>query len=430
PKTFNLQKVDFGAVRDPQKPYNPDAINFGPRAGFAWTIDEKANTVIRGGVGVLFSPQLPAAVRQSAADPRVPFRVQWNRTDVDRLGLKWPMYNGDLRDVLIKDTGGALSYFSLFDANLKNPYTVQTMISVERAVGRTFMFEAGYVRTDGRDFPLQRWLAQIFDRQTGARPTGWNLGNPGGYWGDSGQNMEYNALPTSIRKRVSHGVQLGLNYTLSKGTSTQGGDIQAYYQAGLLGTSNIQNFFDPEADRAANSGDARHRLTADVIYDIPRFRNGNRMLAHALGGWQISSIFRSRSGLPLLISQASGINNSRPDYAGGEAVLSNFRDTLQYLNKSAFVQVPTSSVTQATIRPGNVKPDQFRGMASWTVDMALAKNFKITESKNLQIRADAFNALNHVNFNDPGTDILSATFGKITSAASARTGQLGARFIF
>ena len=57
--------------------------------------------------------------------------MQWNKTDVDRLGLKWPMYNADLRQIVIKDSGGAPSFFSIFDVNLKNPYTVQSMISVE-----------------------------------------------------------------------------------------------------------------------------------------------------------------------------------------------------------------------------------------------------------------------------------------------------------
>ena len=430
PTSFSPERMTFGALRDPQKPYNPDAVNFGPRAGFAWTIDEKGDTMIRGGSGVLFSPQLPAAVRQSAAHPQVPFRVQWNKTDVDRLGLRWPMYNADLRDVVIKEAGGAASYFSIFDVNIKNPYTIQTMISVERAIGRDFMVEVGYIRTDGRDFPLQRWFSQVFDRQTGSRPAGWNLGNAGGYYVDSGQTMKYNGLQTSVRKRFSHSVQFDFHYTLSKGDSTQGGDIQAYYQAGLLGSSNIQNFFNPEADRTPNTGDNRHRATADVIYDIPWFKNGKGILPHTIGGWQISSIFRARSGNPMNIYQASGIQNSRPDYNGGDPVLSDWRNTLQYFNKAAFASVPTSPMTQATLRPGNLSPFLLRGPASWVVDMAIAKNFRITETKRLQIRADAFNVFNHVNYNDPDNGSLNATFGKILGAGLARIGQIGARFTF
>src|SRR5438093_11762327 len=164
---------------------------------------------------------------------------------------------------------------------------------------REFMIEAGYLRTDGRDFPLQRWFSQIFDRQTGARPAGWNLGNPGGYYVDSGQTMKYNGLQTSVRKRLSHNVQFDFHYTLSSGDSTQGGHIQAYYQAGLLGSSNIQDFFNPEADRTPNTGDNRHRVSADIIYSFPSFktsRTGRGILPHTIGGWQISSIFRSRSG--------------------------------------------------------------------------------------------------------------------------------------
>src|SRR6058998_2580978 len=54
-----------------------------------------------------------------------------------------------------------------------------------------------------------------------------------------------------------------------------------------------------------------------------------------------------------------------------------------------------------------------RGPATWVVDIALAKNFRITESKRLQIRADAFNAFNHVNYMDPDNGSLSATFGRL-----------------
>ena len=62
-------------------PYEPDSFNVGPRLGFAWTVDDSNSTVVRGGVGYLFSPHLPATVRQSVADPYVGFRVIWNRTE-------------------------------------------------------------------------------------------------------------------------------------------------------------------------------------------------------------------------------------------------------------------------------------------------------------------------------------------------------------
>jgi hypothetical protein len=60
----------------------------------------------------------------------------------------------------------------------------------------------------------------------------------------------------------------------------------------------------------------------------------------------------------------------------------------------------------------------------------MAKNFHITESMRLQVLVEAFNALNHVNLNNPNVNILSPEFGRITSAAGARTGEIGARFSF
>jgi hypothetical protein len=65
----DLRKMDFGAPLDPLRPYEPDGwVNLGPRAGFAWTIDGARDTVLRGGVGVLYSPQMPAVVRTFMAE--------------------------------------------------------------------------------------------------------------------------------------------------------------------------------------------------------------------------------------------------------------------------------------------------------------------------------------------------------------------------
>jgi len=429
----DLRQMDFGAIRDPLRPYEPDRMNFGPRVGFAWTLDPAGNTVLRGGTGILYSPHLPATVRQSAGNPLVPFRTTWGRTDAAARGLIWPMYTIDLRQVALSDGGGKPAVFSIFDTNLPNPYTIQTMLSMQRALSSSMIAEIGYVRTDGRDFPLQRFLSMVIDRQTGARPAAWTLGSPGGYYVDSSQTMAYNALQTSLRKRLSNDLQWEVNYTLSKGTATQGGDLQAYYLATEVG--NIQDFFDPEADRTVVNGDIRHRATADVIYQLPSLKSRAAALAHILGGWQISSIVSARGGTPLLITQPSGIANSRPDYVPGvDPILSDWRETNVYLNRSAFAPVPTSAVTTATLRPGNLKPDLVRLPGSWTMDVTLAKNVTLRGSTRLQFRADAFNVLNRVNLSTPNTNIntniVSPDFGRITSAAPARTGQIGVRLTF
>ena len=176
--------------------------------------------------------------------------------------------------------------------------------------------------------------------------------------------------------------------------------------------------------------DARHRFAGDVIYEIPWLEEGNGILHHTLGGWQLAGIFSARSGTALVITQPSGMLYSRPDYVGGDPVLRDWKSTLRYLNPASFALVPTSALTTATLRPGTAGLDLVRGPASWTIDLSLAKNFRLTESMRLQIRLDAFNALNHVNFNNPVPNMLSPEFGQITSAGNPRAVQIGARFSF
>lgn len=423
----NLRALDFGALRDPSRPYDPDGwVNLGPRAGFAWSINDNSDMVVRGGIGVLYTPHMPAVVRQGAAHPLVPFRVSWSRTEAAERGLTWPAYNDDLRAVVEREAGGNPFIFSAIDPDLQNPYSVQTMLNFQRALTPSLMAEAGYVRVDGRKFIQHRLFSLAMDRETGARPNP-ALGAPGGYYVDNGQTSEYNALQTSIRKRFSNNFSFDVHYTLSKGTATQGGDVGAYYQGD---TENFtQDFWNPEADRGPTVGDARHRVTADVIYHLPFFKQRHQLLRNTLGGWEVSAIFAARSGERLFITQPSGIPNSRPDFVGGNPVLSDWRSTRLYLDRDSFALVPTSPVTRATLRPGTVRPDQVRGSGTWIVDVTLAKSFHLGQRR-LQLRADMFNALNRVNYGSPNTNILSPLFGEIRSAGSARVIQLGARLTF
>jgi hypothetical protein len=423
----DLRLMNFGAPRAPDDIYNPDWFNPGPRAGFAWTLDDSGATVIRGGTGVLFSPIMLALIQNNVADPLIGAATTYNRTELAARGLKWGAYAEDIQNTVRRDRAGSKAIYSLIDPDLKAPYTIQTMINLQRSLGKAWMAEAGYIRTDGRNFPLSRPLANAFDRQTGLRPNP-ALGTASGVYLTSEQTMVYNALQTSIRRRFASDLGLGFHYTYSRGYAEQGGSLASNFVNSDYFVT--QDFFDPFFDRNPLSQEARSRIAVDALYQIPDFGRGQRWLSQAVGGWQLSGIVFARTGVPLRVTQPSGISNSRPDLIGDHPVLENYRDTLLYLDRSQFGLVATSPVTQATLRPGTANPGQIRGPANWTVNLSLTKGFTVTRNVRLDVRMDAFNAFNHVNYNNPTTSIASPDFGRILGSGDARTAQIGARLSF
>jgi hypothetical protein len=421
----DIRLMDFGAPRPPDKIYNPDWVNIGPRAGFAWTVDEDSDTVVRGGSGVLFSPIMLALIQNNVADPEIGAAVQFNRTELAARNVRWGNYAFEIQDSVRQERAGRKAVFSLIDPNLRAPYSVQTMLNVQRSLGGAWMAEAGYLRTDGRNFPLSRPLVTAFDRQTGARPNP-ALGALSGVYITSEQTMVYNALQSSVRRRFSDDLGLAFHYTYSRGYAEQGGSLASNFVNSDYFVT--QDYFDPFFDRNPLSQEARHRVTFDALYQIPSFSRG--WIAHALGGWQLSAIVQARSGVPLRVTQPSGISQSRPDLIGDDAVLDNYRDTLLYLDRSQFALVPTSPITGATLRPGTANPGDIRGPGNWIVNASLVKGFRLSDQVRLDVRLDAFNALNRVNYNNPNTNITSPDFGKLLSSQQPRTAQLGARLSF
>jgi hypothetical protein len=421
----DIRLMDFGAPRPAEEIYNPDWFNIGPRAGFAWTIDEDSETVVRGGTGVLFSPIMLALIQNNVADPEIGAAVTFNRTELAARGLVWGAYADQIQDIVRRDRAGQKAIYSLIDPDLRAPYTIQSMFNVQRSLGGAWMAEASYLRTDGRNFPLSRPLAVAFDRQTGARPNP-ALGTPSGVYVTSEQTMVYNALQSSVRRRFSNDVGVAVHYTYSRGYAEQGGSLASNFVNSDYFVT--QDFFDPFFDRNPLSQEARHRLSLDALYQIPSFSSG--WASHVLGGWQISGIVQARSGVPLRVTQPSGISNSRPDLIGDDPVLDDYRDTRLYLDRSQFAAVPTSPITGATLRPGNANPGSIRGPGSWIVNASLVKGFRLRNDMRLEVRMDAFNAFNRVNYNNPNTNITSPDFGRLLGSQSPRTAQLGARLSF
>ncbi|MBM3755452.1 MAG: TonB-dependent receptor [Acidobacteria bacterium] len=434
-------RFDFGAARDPNNPYNHDTwANLGPRLGFAYNPDGKSKTVIRGGAGILFSPQMPGAMRQAVAHPIVPFRVSWSLAEARTLGLKFPAYTDDMRGIVerLNSQTGARFPFSAFNPGLENPYSMHFQLNIQRALSSTLVFETSYVGVRGVKFLLHRRV-NLPNRLTGIRP------NPsvvfgGPYYVDQSQQTVYNAWQSTIRKRLTKNLAFDAHYTWGKGLGVTGGDIGAYY--GSDPAINLQEFNNLGLDRGPNSGDARQRLLADWIYNLPRFEGMNKFARTALGGWEVAGIFNTRTGEPITLTQPCASNyHCRPDHNGNGVnpynanweqasttrCVAGGRCSLLYLNRSAFVAVPTDPTTRIAVRAGNVANGYLRNPLTWNVDVALSKNFRIGERMNLQVRADMFNTLNHVNYNGPTSDITSATFGEINGAGGMRVAQFNTR---
>jgi hypothetical protein len=425
----DIRKMDFGALRDPHDVVEPDLMNLAPRFGFAWTVDQAAKTVVRGGAGIFTTSHLLAQFQNAIAPAYSPVRQGWNATEIAARGVKWPMYPEETNAIAIRDQAGRKTQYYMFQNDIKAPETVQATIDVQHQVGRKVMISAGYVHTDGKNFPIVRNFANAFIRETGARPN--PLVTPGGWYITSTQTMKYNAFETTFKTNHMAGLETSLHYTLSTGRAQQGGSLVGNFNSSLGDAYfQTQDFFDPDVDMAPLSDQSRHRVIGSAIYEVPWFADRKDLLGGILGGWQISGVVSFRSGEPLRILQPSGIGNSRPDYNGKNQVFEDWRDTLQYLDRAAYDLVPTYPISGATVRPGTQNPGQLEAPGRRRVDLTIAKSFTLRGQVRLQVRAESFNAFNWRQYNDPVNTITAGNFGRITSVAAPRTGQVGLRLTF
>jgi outer membrane receptor protein involved in Fe transport len=414
----------FGPVRDPKDPYDSDGwVNLAPRLGFSYDPTGKGKTTIRGGYGVMFSPPAPGVFSGAVGGKYLPFRATLSRQEGITYGFHFPLYNDSIAPILIQQQ--RVRPTIVIDPHLQTPYVLSSYFGVQHALTSSLVLETAYVGNRGVKFPMNRTY-NFPNRVTGIRP------NPDlvqGYYVDNSQTSWYHSWQTSLRQRFSRNLTFAVNYTWGKQLSTDSGDIGAYYQ----NNANVraQDFFDLRREWGPADGDVTHYFSANWVYELPGLNSlSNPFVRQAIGGWQVSGVFSAATGQPLVITQGGGEDISRPDYVGGDAVNSNYTETLQYLNKSAFAAVPISSASGLPIRPGTLGRSAVRGPGYWSLDFSLGKNFRMTEKVEFQVRADAFNAFNHTNLSSFATNLYSSAFGRFTNTRGARVIQLNARLSF
>ena len=413
-----------GPIRPEDNAYESDGINFGPRFGFAYNVGGKGKTVLRGGTGYIFSPQVIGNMWNLVGAQYVPKRILFSRQEAISLGLKYPMYNDDLRKVAEKQGAaeGFTNIFGLINPHIRSPYTQHYTFGIQRELTKDLALETALVGVRGTKFPMWRPLNEP-DRVTGIRP------NPklrATYYLDESATVSYVSWQTSLRKRYSRSVSGSVHYTWGKTLAYNGGDIGTWYQGD--NAARVQDFFNIRAEHAPGTGDITHYFASEWSYDTPALAGlHNAVVRQALGGWQVGGIFTARSGEPLGITQNSSLQVNRPDYAGGNAINDNYKDSLRYLNRNAFALVLLVAASGAASRPGNLGWGAVRAPGAWNLDISLGKNFKLAEAMRLQIRTDMFNFFNHVNPANIDTSLNSGTFGQVRGTTGQRVVQLNAR---
>jgi outer membrane receptor protein involved in Fe transport len=335
--------------------------------------------------------------------------------------------------------------------HMPTDYVQNLLVSVQRSLKGDMMAEASYVYTHGTNLNFQTDINQAPVGKLGC--TGYNCGNPNPIFNTiTAQTYDgwsnFNALQLRLQKNVSHSVSFQVNYMFSKSLDTGTGNGHG------SGVDIYQNAYLPALNYGLSSFNSTHSLAGQIIYEVP-FGKGRQFALHGLadqvvGGWRISSVFQWRSGTPftpvIQNSIAAGIDGGLSPNLGqgnmylypelvGNPTVSN-PSISHWFNPAAFANPATGTF-------GNLGRNTLVGPGFSNVDISLGKSFVLPwEGIRIDIRDDAYNALNHVNFGNPDANVgytssgalADPTAGTITGPAGGnanrRIMQLGARITF
>jgi hypothetical protein len=234
----------------------------------------------------------------------------------------------------------------------------------------------------------------------------------------------YNSLQVSLRHSSTYATFL-LGYTYSRCKDDASELIEGI------------NPFNPKSSLSLCAFDVKHNFVASYEVKLPfdrAFHAASGWANKLAAGWAISGLTTFATGLPVSLSETddqslTGTANTSapidlPDLAPGKILANtNPRSGQPYFNIGLF-----SQETLGTI--GNAPRRFFHGPGLNNWDMALLKDTRITESKSLEFRFEAFNTFNHTQFENPGGVIGAGNFGFSTVSRDPRIMQAALKFLF
>lgn len=421
------------------------AIAWEPRIGFAWQpLGVSHNTVIRGGFGI-FGDAFPAGVADyfSSNPPLLnSFTIYddnispgetsnlWNDTAISNQSFVSGFKAGQtVGQIEAANPNFSPPGLTASDKETHVPTYEKWSMAIEQKFGEHTSLSVSYEGSHGYHETVMNGAVNAYLPGFSGLPSAPPDSRFGPVdWITTAGTSSYNGLTASL-KTHTHSATVQLNYTWSHAFDTvSNGGLEPYGYATDVSPMSPMNPYNIQLNRADSDYDVRHYLSGSYVWELPlksltRGRGPDRLLK----GWQVSGTIFARTGLPYTPydgSSGSAIFNydGATDYANfnGGPVASCSGPKSPCLTASQF--------SSASAGFGNVLRNSFRGPGYFDTDFTLMKYIKIPhwESGKLAVGAQAYNVLNHPNFDNPDANIDSPTFGTVLRTVMPPTSILGA----
>ncbi len=441
-----------------------------PRFGFAWQALNNPVVVVRGGYGIYFDRHAANLAEQTINDP--PFTLTQIASGAQNAAatLQNPFVPqvppSSSFPVYLPRTPTSAPFIESINPNVLDGRTQEFNLNVQYAMGRGYLLEVGYVGTVSNHRP-----GQIeFDQALLASPqapvygeTTNSIGNvtarmpfqgisEGSLYTDSSFIANYNALQTSITRRLTHNLQIQASYTWSKNLDEVNGEVGTDTFELQLPTNNQHDLRNASYGPAGTDRD--QRVVANFAWATPKFGSRPALARAVFSDWLFSGIAVFQTGIPLSVfdSNAGSVygllsGEVRAERAKGDPAThgSLFSRVINgYLDPNAFTRAPEApnGTSLADQDFGNSGVGFIRGPGQHNLDMAVERVFPVRESSSFRFRVEFFNVTNTPQFGNPSTSLgysdptllnpsASPTFGKITgTVTNPRIIQFAAKYAF